>query len=228
MVAGHLIQVPGSKKEQKPPTSLLLRALHENHIQYFLYISVYYHCHIYIYLTQSYASLGMWLVGVYPFLNVGVCPDEIIVLMTRKEGENWYQEVTSNFSIISLYVSSLIFVETIIIIPIIEIRELKFRNGRHLPVVPKIESVEGESRPKSFFLLFQTKMGLPVTNSTFTQPVLCYCLCDPSKVLWSCFVMWCFIAYTKMNCLMNSLNGTLSSCHCKAAAASNSCPRTLT
>lgn len=99
---------------------------------------------------------------------------------------------------------------------------------RHLPVVPKIESVEGEFRPKSFFLLFQTKMGLPVTNSTFTQPVLCYCLCDPSKVLWSCFVTWCFIAYTKMNCLMNSLNGTLSSCHCKAAAASNSCPRTLT
>ena len=91
--------------------------------------------YIYIYLTQSYASLGMWLV--YPFLDVGVCPDEIIVLIARKEGENWYQEVTSNFSIISLYVSSLIFMETIIIMPIIEIRELKFRNGKTLACGPQ-------------------------------------------------------------------------------------------
>ena len=77
----------------------------------------------------------MWLV--YPFLDVGVCPDEIIVLIARKEGENWYQEVTSNFSIISLYVSSLIFMETIIIMPIIEIRELKFRNGKTLACGPQ-------------------------------------------------------------------------------------------
>lgn len=137
MVAGHLIQVPGSKKEQRPPSYLPLRALHGNHIQCFLYISVYYHCHIYIYITQYYTSIGVWFVGVYPFLYVGVCPDEIIVLITRKEGENWYQEVTSNFSIISLYVSSLIFMETIIIMPIIEIRELKFRNGKTLACGPQ-------------------------------------------------------------------------------------------